>query len=369
MASIQKRDNGRYRARYRDASGREHARHFKRKKDAQAWLDSETSKMLRGAWVAPRDAKITVGEWCDQWLEAYASRRQSTYRAGRVHVNRIKAEFGHMRLDAVKPIHVSSWMAKLSVEGTAHSTRYALHSRLRQIYGDAVDNGLVASSPVSRKTSPGQAKQRPYVATTAQVRALESAIENRYRPAIWLSAYGGLRVAEVAGLRVADVDFTRGVIHVRVQYPEAPLKTDTSGADVPIPHELALMLSAHVSRYPAYWILTNKWGRQASPWVIERHFRRACEHVNNDRNAPDLPEEFRFHDLRHYYASLLIATGCDVKVVQARLRHASAKTTLDTYAHLWPDTDETSRAAVRAAMTATSADFVRTARAQAKNQT
>jgi len=54
------------------------------------------------------------------------------------------------------------------------------------------------------------------------------------------------------------------------------------------------------------------------------------------------------HDLRHYFASLLIASGLDVKVVQARLRHASAKTTLDTYGHLWPDRDDTSRAAVAA---------------------
>lgn len=44
-------------------------------------------------------------------------------------------------------------------------------------------------------------------------------------------------------------------------------------------------------------------------------------------------------------ASLLIASGLDVKVVQARLLHASAKTTLDTYGHLWPDRDDTSRAA------------------------
>ena len=64
-----------------------------------------------------------------------------------------------------------------------------------------------------------------------------------------------------------------------------------------------------------------------------------------------LPEGFRFHDLRHYYASLLISKGLDVKVVQARLRHASAKTTLDTYGHLWPDSDETTRAAISGVMT------------------
>jgi integrase len=66
---------------------------------------------------------------------------------------------------------------------------------------------------------------------------------------------------------------------------------------------------------------------------------------------PGLPPEFHFHDLQHYLASMLIASGADVKVVQKRLRHASAKTTLDTYAHLWPDSDDTTRAAVEAVFT------------------
>lgn len=54
----------------------------------------------------------------------------------------------------------------------------------------------------------------------------------------------------------------------------------------------------------------------------------------------------RFHDLRHFYASLLINHRESVKVVQARLGHASASETLDTYAHLWPDNEERTRAAV-----------------------
>ena len=63
-----------------------------------------------------------------------------------------------------------------------------------------------------------------------------------------------------------------------------------------------------------------------------------------------MPGGFRYHDLRHYLASLLIASGADIKTVQARLRHKSAKTTLDTYAHLWPDRDESTRAAVEAVL-------------------
>jgi integrase len=72
-----------------------------------------------------------------------------------------------------------------------------------------------------------------------------------------------------------------------------------------------------------------------------------------------LPEVFRFHDLRHYLASLLIGSGLDVKVVQHRLRHGSAKTTLDADGHLWPDSDESARAAVGVVLAAR-ADCVRT---------
>ncbi|MBV9854957.1 MAG: integrase [Streptosporangiaceae bacterium] len=55
-------------------------------------------------------------------------------------------------------------------------------------------------------------------------------------------------------------------------------------------------------------------------------------------------------------ASLLIVSGADVKTVQARLRHASVKTTLDTYGHIWPDRDESARAAVDAVITARQAE-------------
>ena len=73
---------------------------------------------------------------------------------------------------------------------------------------------------------------------------------------------------------------------------------------------------------------------------------RKLARAGSGTSAPSLPDGFRYHDLRHYFASLLIASGADVKTVQARLRHASAKTTLDCYGHLWPDRDESTRAAV-----------------------
>jgi integrase len=78
------------------------------------------------------------------------------------------------------------------------------------------------------------------------------------------------------------------------------------------------------------------------------------------KKVAGLPDGFRYHDLRHYFASLPVASGCDVKTVQARLRHASAKTTPDTYGHQRPDRDESTRAAVDAVLQ-DHADCARTA--------
>ncbi len=340
MASVAKRPDGRYRARYRDAGGKEHARHFTRKVDAQRWLDGQTTALVTGTHVDPKTARTTVGEWCDTWLAGYATRRPGTVRQARVHVGAIRAEFGTVRLGDVRPSQVKAWTANMAAEGKAPSTVYATYRRLAQIMGDAVHDGLIPRSPCSRRTSPPQAQQRPYVATTAQVWALHDAMPEHLRPAVLLGAFVGLRTAEAAALRVTDVDFMRGVVSPAVQYPAEPLKSEASRTPVPIPEELALELAAYVKRYAGATVVTDEIGRSSSPWAIERGIRAARPRV------PDLPAGFRFHDLRHYFASLLIGSGADVKVVQRRLRHASATTTLNTYGHIWPDADESARAAV-----------------------
>jgi integrase len=63
-----------------------------------------------------------------------------------------------------------------------------------------------------------------------------------------------------------------------------------------------------------------------------------------------IPTGDGYHVLRHFYASLLINSGESVKVVQDRLGHASAQITLDTYSHLWPDSEDKTRAAVDAVL-------------------
>lgn len=272
-----------------------------------------------------------------------------------MHIAQIKAAFGSMPLSAVRPSHVKAWSAKLRADGAATSYVYALHSRLAQIMGDAVHDGIIPRSPCSRRTSPGPGAQRPFVATTEQVWALHDVMPEHLRAAVLLGAFVGLRTAEACGLRVADVDFMRGIVSPAVQWPGVDLKTETSRTPVPIPSSLALTLSAHVKQWPGESLLSN----ELPPWALERAMRTARAKVSG------LPEGFRFHDLRHYLASLLISAGSDVKVVQARLRHASAKTTLDTYGHMWPDSDDRTRSAVASVLDAR-ADSLRTKEAASK---
>ncbi|KAA8889889.1 site-specific integrase [Nocardia colli] len=333
----------RWRARYVDDADGEHSRRFARKTDAQKWLDDQLASLVHGTHIAPRDAQLTVAQWCDEWLGGYA-KRENTVTLAKWHIRRIKAEFGKLRLTAVRPSSVKTWMVKLKAEGLADSYVYSLHSRLSQILGDAVHDKLLARNPCSRKTSPDAGKPKLYVATTEQVWALHDKMPEHLQVAVLLGAFVGLRISEAAGLWTEDVDLTDGVVFPQRQWPNRPLKTKASDIPVPMPQELTDMLKASVDARPGRNMVCDELCKPVSPWTLARHFRAAKAGI------PSLPSKFSFQDLRHYYASLLIRRGADIKTVQTRVRHGSAVTTLRYYAHLWPDADETTRAAVGAVL-------------------
>ncbi|MGN7968168.1 tyrosine-type recombinase/integrase [Microbacterium sp. 22296] len=336
MASIKQRPDGTWRARYRGPDGREYAKHAKLKRDAQAWLDEATATMRAGTWVDPRTSKMTMGEWLTTWEAGYAGNKSGTVKSAATHVKLIRAKFGDRQLRAIRSSDVKTWMAELS-EKYARSYVYAIHRRLAQVLTDAVHDGVITRSPVSRRTSPPAPTQRPYVATTAQVWALYEALPRAYRNLVLLGAFVGLRAGEIAALTRDDVDWDAPSITVSVQHDGAELKSETSSGTVPIPAELAAMLDADAG---AAKIVPGVFGRGVTAWHLNDVWADARKAVDG------LPEGFRIQDLRHYFASLLIAAGLDIKVVQTRMRHASPVITLRTYAHLWPDTDDTSRAAV-----------------------
>uniref|UniRef100_UPI00301AC11F phage integrase SAM-like domain-containing protein n=2 Tax=Bacteria TaxID=2 RepID=UPI00301AC11F len=188
MASIKQRPNGKWRARYRDHSGKEHVRHFKFKNNprspgesAQHWVEQELAALTRDDWVEPSRRNLTVADWCDQWIKGYERHRASTVRQAKTHLVRIKKRFGDRQLRALKPSDVLEWIVAMQDEGLAANTIYALHSRLAQLCNDAVHDGILTKSPTSRRTSPPMGRQRPHVATTAQVWALYEAMPENVR--------------------------------------------------------------------------------------------------------------------------------------------------------------------------------------------
>jgi len=115
MASITKRPGGKYRARHRDPAGREHARHFTRKVDAQRWLDEVTASTVRGEYVDPKLGRITVGDWSARWLASKANVKASTRdRYAGILSAHVEPAWGTVRLVDVTHAEIQSWVSTLS---------------------------------------------------------------------------------------------------------------------------------------------------------------------------------------------------------------------------------------------------------------
>lgn len=366
MASIQRRDNGKWRARYRDDAGKEHARHFDRKVDAQRWLDEVTASVLTGQYVDPRAGKVTFKVYAEAWQRRQVHRPNTAAAvdsALRVHA---VPEFGSRSMASIRPGEVQAFVQKLIGKGLAPSTVRVTYQHTRAVFLAAADDRIIARTPCQRITLP--AVERPLIKPlpTQTVLKLEKAMPARWRALVTLMAGTGMRPGEAAGLTIDRVDFLRRTLRVDRQllltWPPTfgPPKTKASYRTIPLPQSVVDMLAAHLVEFPAGddgAIFTEPDGGLLYRDHVTRAFRAAV-------TASAAPASTRLHDLRHYYASLLIRHGASVKVVQARLGHGSGKETLDTYSHMWPDSDDLTRDAVDDIFGRARADSVRTEEAQ-----
>jgi integrase len=172
------------------------------------------------------------------------------------------------------------------------------------------------------------------------VRRILDASEPRFRAFVGLCAFAGLRLGEAAALRVDDIDFLRRQVHVSRQVQrlnggavDIRLPKYNSERTVHIPDALIEMLSQHVALglYSA--------GLFAGVDDVPPHQNTIGYRWRTTLSRAGV-EGVRLHDLRHFYASGLIASGCDVVAVQRALGHAKSTTTLTTYAHLWPTAED-----------------------------
>jgi integrase len=359
----------RYRARYRDESGREHARHFAKKAHAQRWLDEVTASVVRGDYVDPKAGKLTFRQWFTRWSDVQ-NWTEGTKETADMTV--ASCGFAEVPMDRITQLHIEAWLKTMTTpgptrkKGLAASTRRTRYNYVRMAFLAAMRARVIRQDPTAGITPPRvpKAETKMNVPTSGQVgKALAAAGD--FRAYLAVCAFAGLRLGEAAGLQLGDVDFLRRTLVVRRQI-QGQVNARTVEVDpkyesartVYLPEALVLELAAFIERHPPVgpeaWLFTNgpyPWNRNSAG----NQWRRLRETVGM--------EEFTLHDLRHYYASGLIAAGCDVVTVQHALGHSSPTITLNTYSHLWPKAEDRTRNAAQGLMAAANAevaDSVRT---------
>jgi integrase len=373
MASIQKRTrNGKttYRVQYRDPTGAMRGKVFDRKEDARRFkTETEHAKDHR-AWTDPRAGKATVRAYGDAHLSAQTfeeTTREAVALRLRLHVY---PHLGDYPLAALRPSVVQAWARGLQQQLAPNYVR-VVFANLSAILQAAVDDGAIGRNPCRaasvKPPAPDRRKVMPWSAE--RVAAVAAALPDRYRAVMAVAAGLGLRQGECFGLAVDDVDFLRGVVHVRRQVrivgnrpAFAPPKTGKT-RDVPLPESVALALAAHQEAWPAVAV-TLPWrepaGRpETSRLLFTTRERTALARTYFNRHvwkpaleAAGVPptRDNGMHAARHYYASALLEDGVSIRAVAEYLGHNDPGFTLRIYAHLMPSSEDRARHAVDRAL-------------------
>jgi integrase len=292
------------------------AERFTRKVDAQRWLDEQTTAIVTQTWTAPERGRVTVDVWAEQWLAAQTGLKPSTlYRYRSLLRVQILPRWGQHRLADVTHAEVAAWVAQLVAGGLAPATVRQAHRGLALILTLAVRDGRIPRNPAAGVPLPRARRADPRFLTRAEVERLADAA-GEYSVVVRLLAYTGLRFGEMAALRVHRVDFLRRRLTV------AESATEVGGTveygtpkthqqrTVPIPGVLVEPLSRHCEgKGRDDLVLTSPGGAVLRSGNFRRRFfDPAAEAAGLEDLSP--------HDLRHTAASLLVASGANVKAVQ-----------------------------------------------------
>jgi len=356
---VRQAPSGRWEARFRDSGGRQRTKTFDAKADAVAFLNTARADVSRGVWLDPALARKPFRELAEQVEKTRVNRRSSTRaRDARLTKTQILPTFGDCTVGDVTSTDVKAWVAGLEAAGLAPSTIRKCYQLLARVFDEAAETGLIGTSPCRRIPLPAENRPEPALLTPQDVERLADVIDPRYRALVLTAAYTGLRWGELAGLKVARVDFLRRrldvaeiLVEVDGELTFGPPKTKTSRAFVSFPAFIAEELAAHVANYPDPERRRLLFVSEDGTPLRRSNFRRrvwapaAVEagvgtYVTDPETKKSRYEGATFHDLRHACASWLIHAGATPLEVAAKLRHARVTTTLSTYGHLFPGTDD-----------------------------
>ena len=342
--------------------------HCKSMKEAKIELAKFVADVQKGMYVEGKSLKFT--DFVEIWKRDYGSKElaPSTYkRYLGILESRIIPFFGHFRVDKIKPTDIMQFYDLLSKDtqivrrkdnngkktGKPLSPKTILehHRLLRAMLQKAVYWQMIVSNPAERVQAPKTKKPKRKYYDDEQSKALISGLmelteeQFKYKVAIILTIFTGVRLGELMGLEWDDINFREGIVSINRSsqyladkgvFTKVP-KTESSIRDVAIPDFVVSLLEEYKCWYDnqkalfgELWYDSNRLfvqadGKPMHPSTISKWFEKFVAQIG-------LPV-INFHGLRHTNATLLIAQNIDVSVVAARLGHAQITTTLNFYVH------------------------------------
>ncbi len=338
MSSV-KRDprDGTWLARWRDPGGAQRKKSFRRRVDAERFLNDLMAEMARGSYVDPAAGKVSFRSVAARWSSLQMHLKASTSdRYASIVRHHLIPKWGGWSVNRMVTRDIAEWLNGLHTAGVSAGTVRKVHRVLSLILDASVADALIGRNPARGIRLPRQVASPPRFLSGEELGRLVNAA-GAHADEIALLAVTGLRFGEFAALRVGDFDAARRRLMIRasVSVVGSTMVWTTPKThrtrEVSVPPSLVPALLSHSTGRPTDAVLFTSANGQVlrlNNWR-RRVFAPACETAGIAGLKP--------HDLRHTAASLAVRSGANVKVVQRMLGHASAAMTLDVYSGLFDD--------------------------------
>jgi len=343
---------------------------FEKKTDAERYDANVRADLARGQYIDPQEGKVTIRQWAETWRREQLHRESSANRvetALRLHVYPV---LGTDEIARVRPSHIRSWVKDRSRVLAPATLRTIYGGILAPMFNAAVLDRVIGATPCVGIRLPELDSNDYTIATAEQVYALADSLPGWYRVVPLLVAGAGLRAGEVFGLEPTSVLWLKRELIVAHQLKDVPgrspflgePKTKTSVRTVDLADAVGSELSRHVEQYPPVEMeLTDETNPRSVTTRTTRLLFTTSRGTPLKRSAwsdvwrpaavrVGLPPRFGLRDLRHYFATVLIFGGANVKTVQMAMGHSNPTVTLNTYVGYWPDALDRTRSLVDAAL-------------------
>lgn len=341
MAYVEKRilkSGTRYYVRFEVDGVRKCKGGFSRKRDAVAYRLHVESELASGTHGMRGD--IPFAEYAREWLEDCEGNVKPRTHTDYEQVLRkhLIPFFGKMTLDSIVVADVRRYLRRKEKSELSNATTNKTLRVLKMVMRTAVVDKRLRDNPAGYVKRLRQPPREMDFLDPAEIRRLLEASPPKYHALFATAIFTGSRQGELFALRWGDIDLNRGIVFIlRSYHPDQGFtepKTESSRRSISMSPELVNILMEHggnSDRKPDDLVFPNKVGGPMDRGnLIQRGFYPALEGAGLRR--------IRFHDLRHTYATCLIALGENVKFIQASMGHANISTTLDDYGHLFPET-------------------------------